>query len=1147
RLFHDNPLAERQPKTDRLILGRLLRDAARSNQLDGDELEAAHQVLIKWAELESKGRLAKLHETQLQGEFLSEVFGQALGYQLATDDAETWHLEREHQIAGQAPDAILGRFTAHGPHQPRAIIELKGPAVHLDRDRSNGRTAVQQTWDYLNQAGPDCRWGITSNIISFRLYERSSTPRRYEHFSLQSLRDRDTFRAFYVLFHRRGLIQGTAGQPPRAAGLLEKTNNRQREVGDELYQYYSEHRTRLIAHLHHDLGHPLDDAIEYAQRLLDRVFFIAFCEDRGLLPDDTIKRALENLPGFSAVTNPRWQNFKTLFRFVDTGHPESGIPGYNGGLFAVSPADDLDLDDRWTTFFSTLQTYDFADEVNLDVLGHLFERSITELEKLREGGLFGGDAAKAEQYAAMPQSAKRKRMGIYYTPPELTALIVEYTLGDTIQQRWRDLAVTHGIDTADADHLAPDTADYWRDAVAALRRLTVVDPACGSGAFLFQAYELLEHRYFEAINHLLRFGEPDADAMLADVPRYILEDNLYGVDLSPEAVEITQLALWIRSATRGQTLARLSGNIVHGNSLVHDPEADPHGFDWAQRFPQVFEKGGFDCVIGNPPWERIKLKHREFFALAAPEILRHTNASKQRAAISALEQTQPVVYQRYLEAKQSAEYLLAYVKDSGRFPLVGKGDVNLYATFAELASRIVAPAGRVGLLVPSGIASDKTTKDFFASIAEHDRLIRLYDFENKKVFFPEVHASFKFCILNFRGAAPGDAPGAKDETAPADFVFFAHSVEELEDPRRHIALSGDDIKLLNPNTRTCPIFRGRRDAEITKAIYRRVPVLLDRSRRGPAANPWGVSFKRMFDQTNDAELFREAADLQKQGFKLNGNRFVHPKKKAVYLPLYEAKMVQMFDHRAADVVTDRDNWVRQGQTEKRSLVSYQNPEDMAMPRYWISHDEVVIDAIGSPGFKDITSPTNQRTMIAAWGPEAGYTNHFVLVDTDLAATLQCCMLANLNSYVWDFCVRQKIGGVTLNFFIVEQVPTFIPDTYTKPCPWDRTTTLEAWISERVLKLTCTAEDMLPLAEACGFTSGSFAAYEGKLHQWDEADRAQLMAELDAAYFHLYGLERGDAEYILSTFKGIHEPMKVFGGSSTAEHVLDTYDHLAAGR
>jgi len=1138
----DSTVALRQPKTDRLILARFLKDAADDKRLRDDDLKAAHAVLVKWADLESSGRLEKLTEKQMQGEFLAEVFGEALGYVGPFDGADVWHLEREHQIAGETPDAILGFFQQSEGHKPLAVIELKGPKVHLDRDRSNGRTAVAQCWDYLVNTPPECRWGIVSNIVSFRLYERSSTKRAYEHFTLQSLRDFDTFRQFYTLFHRQGLIDKSLLGPPRAVALMKQSTERQREVSDVLYDTYSHNRLSLIDELHNKQARPLDEAVEMAQRLFDRIIFIAFCEDRYLLPEKTIPKAY-SVAGFHAVENPRWQNFKHLFRFIDVGNAAHDIPKFNGGLFAPHAVDEIELpDEPWTNFFKTISTYDFADEVNLDVLGHLFERSITELEKLKESGLFG-DMEKAERYASMPQSAKRKQLGVYYTPVELTGRIVQYTVEELIAERFAEAAVQFGVAEDDARRgIAPEEADYWRKCLDVLRNLKIVDPACGSGAFLFQAYDALEARYGEVIGHLEQLGSRDAKRLAREIPKFILEENLYGVDLSPEAVEITQLALWIRSASPGQLLANLSKNIVHGNSLVHDPEVDPAGFDWSQRFPDVFdrEEGGFDCVIGNPPWERIKLQEREFFSLPAPEIATATNAAKRRQLVAKLESDDPALYERYEEALAAANSLLTYCRKSKQYPLTGKGDINTYAVFAELACRLVAPRGRVGVLVPSGIASDKTTKDFFAAVAESDRLIRLYDFENKRVFFPEVHASFKFSILNFGGEQAA--------TTKADFVFFVHRVEELEDKRRHIALSAADIRLLNPNTRTCPIFRTRRDAEITKAIYRRVPILIDKNREGPTGNPWSIQFKTMFHQTNDAELFREADTLKADGLKLKGNRWIKGKK--IFLPIYEAKMVQAYDHRAADVITDKSNWVRQGQTEKRSLIGYQNPEQLVMPRFWVSREEVLNESNEETShflcFKDVTSPTNQRTMIAAMTPLVGVVNSAPIIFTDTPSVRQCCLLANLNSFCYDFVMRQKISNVHLNFFIVEQVPTLAPDTYSKPCPWDGGITLESWISERVLKLTCTAEDMLPLAEACDFTGGSFKTeYGGRLNKWDEAERAELMAELDAAFFHLYGIDRDDVEYILSTFKGIHERQTLFPGSpTTAERIVQKYAEMS---
>ncbi len=253
----------------------------------------------------------------------------------------------------------------------------------------------------------------------------------------------------------------------------------------------------------------------------------------------------------------------------------------------------------------------------------------------------------------MPQSAKRKQLGTYYTPTELTSRIVQYTVEELIVQRFVDIAREFGIADDEARRgTAPEDATYWRRCLAVLRDLKIVDPACGSGAFLFQAYNVLELRYHEVIGHLVQAGEADAKELADHVSQFILHENLYGVDLSPEAVEITQLALWIRSATAGQTLATLSENIVHGNSLVHDPAVHPAGFDWHARFPDVFnrDEAGFDCVIGNPPWERMKLQEREFFSFPAPEIATATNAAKRRQLVAQIESDKPELFLRYQQA-----------------------------------------------------------------------------------------------------------------------------------------------------------------------------------------------------------------------------------------------------------------------------------------------------------------------------------------------------------------------------------------------------------------------------------------------------------------------------------------------------------------
>jgi len=479
---------------------------------------------------------------------------------------------------------------------------------------------------------------------------------------------------------------------------------------------------------------------------------------------------------------------------------------------------------------------------------------------------------------------------------------------------------------------------------------------------------------------------------------------------------------------------------------------------------------------------------------------------------------------------------LAHVRSEGaNFPLTGRGDVNTYMLFAELARQIVAPTGRIGLLVPSGIATDNTTKEFFADLMQSKTLAALFDFENRKLVFPDVDGRFKFSVLLMTGT------GAPQPSAR--FVFFAHTIEQLGDKQRQITLSPKDLKLLNPNTRTCPIFRTRRDADLTKQVYKQVPILIDRNRQ-LGGNPWGVSFCRMFDQTNDAERFIEGAKLLSDGFRLTGNRWT--KNKDVYLPLYEAKMIQAYDHRAAGVKIAAGNWMRQGQTEETSLVEHQNPEFVVQPRYWV--DEAPVRAITGQrpallAYKDVTSATNQRTMIAAMVPVVALMNSapFMVTGAEglgaaIPARRELCLLANLNSLAYDFIARQKVGGLHLNFFIVEQLPTLPPDTYDERCPWAKSKKLEDWIAERVLKLTCTADDMRPLAEAAGFAPGVW--------KWKEEDRAKLRAELDAAYFHLYHLSHEDVEYILGTFQGIaNEDEKAEGEGRTRQLVLEAYDEM----
>ena len=673
-----------------LILPRTLREEADKFPYRTPRQEKAHAMLKKWADLEKQGHLAK-KETALDADFLHEVFGEALGYQTATQSPEKYQLQRNFGVPGVGTaDGALGEFTPLSTESPVAVIELKDANTDLDRDKFNGRTAVQQCWDYLN-ALPNCPWGIVSNFVTFRLYHRNKTPQSYQEFHLKDLNDIDIFRQFYCLFEYSGLLTSPMGQAPWALTLLEKSQSQQRAVGERLYNTYSENRNRLVEHLQQKHGKSMDAAIGIAQKIIDRIIFVAFCEDRDLLPEKCIAAAYNTLPPFSKVTNPRWQNFLGLFQAVDKGHPTMLMVenGYNGGLFRHDPeVDDLHLDDSWTQFFDTIGGYDFRDEVNVEVLGHLFEKSVGELEGMRKSGLFAVNGTRPSESGdkpKMPKSPERKRFGIFYTPPEFTQFIVANTVGTLIDESFATLRQTHGLDEKSLNADAPSQmlAAYWLDALEALKQVKICDPACGSGAFLIQAYDLLEERYTHVVHNICFHDGPDRETLIEAIPDLILTENLFGIDFSPQAVEITQLALWIRSARRGKTLADLNSNIRWGNSLVADSAVDKHAVNWQATFPAIFGRpgrSGFDCIVGNPPWERLKLQEREFFAFAAPRIAGAVSAARRRELIAELEKTNPELHARYQSAEDAAGRTLAYAAQFRRIPDHGqRGHQRLHA------------------------------------------------------------------------------------------------------------------------------------------------------------------------------------------------------------------------------------------------------------------------------------------------------------------------------------------------------------------------------------------------------------------------------------------------------------------------------------
>ena len=361
--------------------------------------------------------------------------------------------------------------------------------------------------------------------------------------------------------------------------------------------------------------------------------------------------------------------------------------------------------------------------------------------------------------------------------------------------------------------------------------------------------------------------------------------------------------------------------------------AGSEGFlHWEAAFPGVWEQwqdeqppGGFDAVIGNPPWDRIKLQEVEWFAPRSSAVaLAPTGAVRKERIRQLLEQGDPLA-DDFNSAKERAERMGSMVRSSGHYPMLGGGDVNLYSLFVERAMELVKPDGMVGLLTPSGIYADRTAAGFFRSISTGGRITGLFDFENRKVFFPDVHASLKFCVLIFGGV---DRQFDESECA-----FFLRDTDTIKDPDRCFPLGPGDFALVNPNTGTAPIFRTRRDAEITRRIYEEHPVLVDRS-QGEEQRAWPVRYRTMFHMTNDSHLFRTATQLDDEGFyPVDGNRW--RKGDQAYIPLYEGKMVQAFDHRAANIVINPQNLNRPASPLGSTQAEHADPGWIPKPQFWV--------------------------------------------------------------------------------------------------------------------------------------------------------------------------------------------------------------------
>ena len=673
--------------------------------IKADPIPSDHLAALEaWAELISSGRIERLKETALHGQFASKIVEGVLGYHGPAGGAD-YNVSTEQNILRGSVDLALGRFGGKTPDIV-APFELKG-ADTRDLDAimpGRNKSPVQQAWEYaMNARG--VKWVLVSNMIELRFYGFGEGTSAYEEFRLDQLTDPEEYARFMLLLSAENLLSG------RTADLLKESRREDKDITDSLYQDYKDLRLKLLSAVQKaDAAIAPLDAIALAQKILDRVLFVAFAEDTGLLPDNTLENAFVARDPYNP--RPVWDNFKGLFRAIDVGNTELKIPRYNGGLFREDAlVNGLNLPDDICEGFKTLGEYDFASEVSVTVLGHIFEQSIADVERLQ--AIARGEEEEPEKTTGT--SGRRKRDGVVYTPDYIARFIVAETLGTHLREIFEDTLRAHakkGADVTDYENIPwrkqSAELEAWQAYRDRLNSLRIVDPACGSGVFLIMAFDFMKAeltRVNDKIKDLLPKAEHFGDLLDYVPDSEILTDNLFGVDVNEESIEITKLSLWIKTARRGKVLDSLSGSIRVGDSLIEDSNFAylDHAFTWETAFPGVFAEGGFDVVLGNPPYVRMEL----------------------------LKLLKPYLEKRYEVVSDRAD---------------------LYCYFYERGLRLLKPGGRLGYISSNTFFKTGSGKPLREYLLKEATIESVVDFGDLQVF--EGVTTYPAILTMKRGAAP---------------------------------------------------------------------------------------------------------------------------------------------------------------------------------------------------------------------------------------------------------------------------------------------------------------------------------------------------------------------------------------------------------
>lgn len=651
------------------------------------DFSRAEKIIGNWQTALRNGNYDDTKETRVQASFLNLFFNIILGYSEMNDNPAEWHLinEAKTEFDATQADGALGYFTKdEKTNITRAVIELKDAKTPLDKKQSTRKdydSPVSQAFSYLSKI-PYCDWAIVSNFKEIRLYHKDKGQGYYESFEILNLNNEKEFKRFYFLLCKQNLLDKDRNS--LLDKLVKDTTKNEEEISKQFYKDFKALRLDLFNHIkEHNAEITSKILLEKTQKLLDRMVFIFFCEDtNNLLPNGIVRQVYElGIKSRERSDQRIWREFKNLFIDIDEGRHDITPPinAYNGGLFKTDDIlENLNIkDDIWEKIVK-MSDYDFESDLNVNILGHIFEQSLSDLEQIK---------AELDGIEEDKSKSKRKKDGIFYTPEYITRYIVEQTVGKYLEEN-------------------PDK----------LATIKILDPACGSGAFLNQAHSFLkqeyQNRYEEKINEEHGFKKENNAKIefrnldlrehinIAETDRSILLNNLFGVDLNEESTEITKLSLWLKTARKDQQLQNLDDNIKCGNSLIADPAiAGEKAFNWNNEFNEIMQQGGFDCIIGNPPYLRLQgLKE---------------NLKKETL---------------FFENK--------YKSATGRY--------DIYVLFIEQAFKLLKPNGKLCFILPNKFINSDFGKGIRKFIYDNKALESIISFGSEMVF---QEASTYTCIL----------------------------------------------------------------------------------------------------------------------------------------------------------------------------------------------------------------------------------------------------------------------------------------------------------------------------------------------------------------------------------------------------------------